>query len=307
VVGVNPDGANPFAGLTADAAGNLFTTTFGGGGDGCFGGGCGTIVMLSPPATGQAYWVETVLHSFHGGKGGAPGGAWPNAGLIIKARNLYMAVGNFTRIQSAADGRGLIVRLSPPAAGASTWKLSDSYVFSGAEDGDGPQGDLIADRAGSFYAATLGGGSGAGCPNRSCGTIVKLTPGARTSAPWTDTVLYNFQGGADGTYPEASLIMDAAGNLFTTTFNGGGVGCGGYGCGTIIRLSPPAAGASTWTETVLYSFRGGTDGAGPRAGLIADREGRLYTTTEQGGGSGCNGNGCGTIIRLSGTGFVSGE
>ncbi len=91
------------------------------------------------------------------------------------------------------------------------------------------------------------------------------------------TVLYTFQAGNDGFFPTASLIADAAGNLYGTTEFGGA-----YGKGTVFKLAPPAQGQTAWTETVLHSFKD-TDGAIPSSGLISDSAGNLYGTTQQGG------------------------
>ena len=91
----------------------------------------------------------------------------------------------------------------------------------------------------------------------------------------TETVLHSFTGGADGGYPVASLIRDSAGNLYGTTV---------YGCvlraGVVFKLD------TAGTETVLYGFKGGADGAYPLAGLIRDSAGNLYGTTSGGGVSG---------------------
>src|SRR5436190_2003791 len=96
----------------------------------------------------------------------------------------------------------------------------------------------------------------------------------------TLTTLYSFTG-SDGARPYAGLIADASGNLYGTTDNGG---ASGYG--TVFKVTP------TGTETVLYSFTGGSDGAYPLAGLIADASGNLYGTTYLGGA-----NGYGTVFK----------
>jgi uncharacterized repeat protein (TIGR03803 family) len=62
-----------------------------------------------------------------------------------------------------------------------------------------------------------------------------------------------------------ALIADKEGTLYGTTHLGG---IGDYG--TVFKLTPPAKGQTVWTETVLYSFKGGSDGQEPEAGLIAD-------------------------------------
>jgi hypothetical protein len=117
-------------------------------------------------------------------------------------------------------------------------------------------------------------------------------------------VLYSFQGGQDGFYPLAGLIADKEGALYGTTLYGGSGHCiefrGTVACGTVFQLTPArdkTTGKTTWTEKVLYSFQGGQDGDEPAAGLIADRQGALYSTTSLGGGS-CIGLGCGTVFKL---------
>jgi uncharacterized repeat protein (TIGR03803 family) len=106
------------------------------------------------------------------------------------------------------------------------------------------------------------------------------------------TVLYNFGNLPDGAGPVGSLIMDAAGDLYGATVQGG-IYCR-VGCGTVFELSPSAGG---WTETVLHSFNG-NDGNQPRAGLVMDAAGHLYGTTIQGGPY-CAPFGCGTVFEVS--------
>jgi hypothetical protein len=155
------------------------------------------------------------------------------------------------------------------------------------------------DEAGALYGVTLGGGTGCGT---GCGTVFKLTPPATVGGAWTETVLYSFRGGDDGSGPVA-LLADAAGALYGTTVGGGGsTNCTNpVGCGTVFNLSPPPMGGSAWTEKVLHRFQGGTDGALPETGLIAEA-GVLFGTTAAGGSSDCNFfgyvAGCGTVFKL---------
>jgi uncharacterized repeat protein (TIGR03803 family) len=114
--------------------------------------------------------------------------------------------------------------------------------------------------------------------------VFKLSPAA------TESVLYSFTGGTDGANPEAGLIADSSGNLYGTTTSGGA-----SGFGTVFMLSPAG------TESVLYSFTGGTDGGFPTAGLIADSQGNLYGTTS-GGGAMPGGDGYGVVFALSPSG-----
>jgi uncharacterized repeat protein (TIGR03803 family) len=105
--------------------------------------------------------------------------------------------------------------------------------------------------------------------------------------------MYRFKGGSDGAKPHAGLL-NVNGILYGTTSGGGGSGCSfAHGCGTVYTIS------TTGEEKVLYSFRGGSDGEGPIAGLI-NVNGTLYGSTYRGGGSGCYGGlGCGTVYSIS--------
>jgi uncharacterized repeat protein (TIGR03803 family) len=98
-------------------------------------------------------------------------------------------------------------------------------------------------------------------------------------AGWTETILYTFSGGSDGSQPWGGLIFDGAGNLYGTTYRGGA-----SDAGTVYELTPGTGGA--WTETVLYSFAGGSDGLGPQSDLNFDQTGNLYGTTNNGGSPG---------------------
>jgi uncharacterized repeat protein (TIGR03803 family) len=92
-------------------------------------------------------------------------------------------------------------------------------------------------------------------------------------------MLHNFaSSGANGCYPDGTLLRDGAGALHGATFI-----CGAYNSGTVFRLKPPAPGETKWTLSRLYTFRDGNDGSVPASGLIMDGEGALYGTTEFGG------------------------
>ena len=145
-------------------------------------------------------------------------------------------------------------------------------------------GDLIWDQQGNIYGTTEYGGSS--CSYDGCGTVYELTPSGNG---YTESVLYNFTGGADGAGPWAGLVLDQKGNLFGTTEGG----VNGYG--NVFELTDvPGVG---WTEHVLYSFQGTDDGGLPFGGVIFDSAGNLYGTT-LGGGSG----GGGTVYELSPSG-----
>src|ERR1700685_506712 len=121
-----------------------------------------------------------------------------------------------------------------------------------------------------------------------------MSPPAQPGGAWTETVLYNFQGGNDGYTPTGDLVFDKTGNLYGVTLFGGGKGtnCGDslyQNCGTVFELSPPQTKGGAWTEKVLYSFAGlepesiAGDGSEPNGGLVLDEAGDIYGTTSNGG------------------------
>lgn len=158
---------------------------------------------------------------------------------------------------------------------ASGQKATVLHAFrKGSDDGLAPYGRLISDAAGNLYGTTADGGPS------DAGTVFELTkPGG--PAGWNETVLYNFTGGSDGLQPFGGLIVDSAGNLYGTTYRGGA-----SDDGTVYQMTPPAQQGGAWTETVLYSFAGGSDGMGPQSDLIFDAAGNLYGTTDNGGSPG---------------------
>jgi uncharacterized repeat protein (TIGR03803 family) len=169
--------------------------------------------------------------------------------------------------------------LAPAAGAASKYKVL--HAFHGS-DGSDPYGGLIVDVAGNLYGTTNAGGA------HGLGTAFKLTPNADGS--WTESVLHSFNQ-SDGANPQAGLIFDAAGNLYGTTQEGGDLSqCSPYGCGTVFKLAPNADGS--WTESVLYSFKG-INFSYPN-GLIFDAAGNLYGTTYTGGASGA-----GNVFKLT--------
>ncbi|HTV31878.1 MAG TPA: choice-of-anchor tandem repeat GloVer-containing protein, partial [Methylocella sp.] len=135
------------------------------------------------------------------------------------------------------------------------------------------------------------------------GAVLALSVGGSALAAPTETVLYAFQGGSDGSDPSGQLLMDHSGNLYGTTTTGGlfqGLGSA-FGSGTVYKISPSGQ------YSVLYRFNGGTDGLNPSAGLIADEGGNLYGTTQLGGTTGgVEGTlGNGTVFKLSPSGQYS--
>ena len=196
---------------------------------------------------------------------------------------------------------GLLMLLAT-AIGMQAQTFTVLYNFTGNGSNGAPYfpyNGLTMTAEGTFYGATLRGGT------YEAGTVFQLK---RAGSGWLLNVLYNFQGGSDGASPVAGVIVGPGGVLYGTTEAGGNPSCGiGGGCGTVYSLRPlphAVVNAETpWTETVLYRFRGGADGAIPKYGsLVYDSAGNFYGTTQYGGVPGCGGSGCGTVYELSPTG-----
>ena len=199
-------------------------------------------------------------------------GGNPMGGLIRDAAgNLYG-----TTRDGGASSKGTVFKLSLQGG---VWKETVLYSFKGYnyKDGSLPVAPLVFDKAGNLYGTTGNGGTA------DRGTAFQLSPDG--NGGWTETVLHSFYG-AIGTYPQAGLVIDAAGSLYGTTIAGGDSSCvlnNGSGCGTVFRLKKNLTG--TWNVKVLHSFSGQPDGAGAVAGLVSDSAGNLYGSTIQGGSS----------------------
>ena len=267
------DGANPYAGVTVDRAGNIYGTTSAGGnrGGGCTQfGGCGTVFKLRQSSSG---WILSSLYVFDSGRDG----------FDPLARVLFGPDGSLfgtTSLGGHEDG-GTVFELSAPAGACKSalclWNQTVSYLLNG---GSG-YGDLTFGASGSIYGTTVSGGNG-------LGMVFELTP---SNGVWAETDLYAFNGQPDGEYPYSGVVFDQAGRLYgTTLYGGGGTECGYQGCGAVYQLTPSMSG---WTEAILYAFQDGSDGAWPYGGVILDQAGNLYgTTTEASNGGG------GTLYKL---------
>jgi len=256
------DGEGPKSRLVLDKEGDLYGTT------GFEGGSIGYGEVFKLDAAG----AETLLYSFTGPDGLAPGG-----GLVRdKEGNLYG-----TTFVGGGAGGGTVFKLDT----TNTEIVLHSFT---GPDGAGPAAGLVRDREGNLYGTTYGGGASG------VGTVFKLDRAG------TETVLHSFTG-PDGASPVAGLIRDKEGNLYGTTYGGGLQKCflsGGSaaGCGVVFKVD------TAGEETVLHSFTG-PDGANPAAGLVRDKEGNLYGTTSGGGLlTNCLGLGCGVVFKLDTTG-----
>jgi uncharacterized repeat protein (TIGR03803 family) len=261
-------GANPYGAVVLGNSGVIYGTTQAGGSH-----NLGVVFQLSPPAASGGPWTETVLHNFAGGSDGA----YPHTGVILGNNGTLYG----TTQSGGASNLGVVFQLSPPVIKGDPWIETVLYSFAGGSDGATPQASLVVDPNGALYGTTVNGGSS------NLGTVFQLIP-PTTSGQWTEAVLYSFSG-ADGANPQAALIRDSAGDLYGTTYKGGG-----SSDGTVFELTPPSSGG-TWTELILHSFAG-SDGANPQAALVFDSTGALDGTTGKGGHSGN-----GTVFRLTPT------
>jgi len=251
----SPDGESPFGGVVRDTAGNLYGTTQ-------LGGASGYGTVFKTDASGK----ETVLYSFTGGGDGG----YPVGGLVRDtASNLYG-----TTYEGGASGYGTVFKVSRKG------KETVLHSFTGGpSDGAIPFGGLIRDKTGNLYGTTYGGGADPFC--FCLGVVFKVD----TSG--TETVLHSFTGSdGDGAFPSyTSLLMDAAGNFYGVTSEGGSYAV----LGLAYKLS------RSGKETALHSFAGGTmDGCFPYGTPAMDLKGNLYGTT-----NGCGSTSVGIVWKVS--------
>lgn len=281
------DGANPWAGLTIDAAGNIYGTTLNGGS--AHGNGFGVVFQLKPSKSGFTF---NSIYSFTGGADGAG----PVARVVLGSNGaLYGTAHAGGQLNCGVpgfqyDGCGTVFKLAPSG---NSWAQSVLYTFTGGADGANPWGNVTFDQSGNLYGtAEFGGNPACVLTSSGCGTVFKLSPSGNS---WTQSVLYSFANGSDGARPYAGLTFDSSGNLYGTNLYGAGTGCTGVfqspGCGTVFKLTPAGLG---WVESTVYPFQGGSDGGFSQSGVVVDQSGNLYTASSS-FGSGSDG----TVLKLT--------
>jgi uncharacterized repeat protein (TIGR03803 family) len=259
--GTGGDGATPYGGVTLDQFGSVYGTTNLGGRY-----GAGSVYQISRNGSS---WAFNLLHSFTGGSDGSG----PGFGDLAMRNDcaLFGTTGGGGSFGTTFEVRP---RANLCPGSGSAWQESVIHEFGSGQDGAQPIGGATIDTAGNLFGTTsLGGAYGNGA-------IYGITPSG------AESVIYSFTGGTDGTNPVAGVSTDTDGNLYGTTSFGGA-----FGAGAVYELSPSGPG---WSEKVLYSFQGGSDGQNPVGGVIVNPAGDLYGTTFDGGI-----NGGATVYQLS--------
>jgi uncharacterized repeat protein (TIGR03803 family) len=248
---------------------NLYGTTLGGGtGESCGGGTsnkCGVVFVLERPSTTGGAWDQHILHNFGEFEGDS---ATPLQIAVAPSGSLYGMAGD-----GGTAGKGTFFRLSKNHG---SWTEEILFDFSGSAT-HGPT-NLTFDPHGNVFAVTSGGGD----PMCQCGGVVELLRPATPGGAWSESPVYNFMNGNDGSNPFGPLVFDKAGDLFGTAAHGGDATCQ---CGAIFELTPPAVSGDIWSETTLHDFVGPKihgDGSNVNGGLVF-LNGKLYGTTTFGG------------------------
>jgi len=237
------EGSLPYGNLTLGTDGNFYGTLRD---SGTGAHGYGAVFVVTPAG------ALTILHSFAGKAAGE--GAIPLAGLVQGSDGNFYGVTGY----GGTDNVGTVFSITPGGT------LTTLYSFTGAADGEQPEGRLVQGGGGDFYGVTqYGGAAGAG-------TLFKIAPGAVTPPGSLDT-LYGFTGAADGGNPYSGLTLATDGNFYGTTTTGGA-----SGDGTAFELTPAGV------FTTLFTFTG-ANGAGSESGLILGADGAFYGTSVLGG------------------------
>jgi uncharacterized repeat protein (TIGR03803 family) len=224
-----------------------------------------SLITVFIPCVGQA--TDSGNHAREWDFTGGVDGSQPRGDLLSDSLfNLYA-----TLATGGSAGAGAVVMVVPNADIGDKGTATTLYSFTGGKDGSLPSGGLIIDSTGALYGTTTIDGAIGG------GTVFKLSPPGSGRSAWTEQTLWSFGAPGDGANPVGSLVADAAGNLYGTT-NWGGTA----GQGAVFELMPPSGSRKKWTETILWSFTGGPDGANPVGALVFDAAGALYGTTKAG-------------------------
>jgi len=227
-------------------------------------GGAGLVYELRPPDTVGGSWTEKVLHKFTG----SPDGYQPMAGIVEGPDGiLYGTTQAGGTPVSDQIGRGTVFSLAPPKTEGGEWTETIIHDFGETREDHGlPLASVVLGDSGVLYGSAFS----------QSGTVFALYPPASPGGSWTEDILYAFQGYPDGSGPKGNLALGSGGVLYGTTSAGGT-----DGWGIVFSLTPPASPGGAWSESILWDFTQGADGAIPNGGLLFI-QGRLYGTTSLG-------------------------
>lgn len=259
--GGNDEARPAWGALTFDAAGNVYGTTTGNES------GNGNVYEL---VHGNGQWTFNLLYTFTGEQDGAN----PLSGVIFDATgNLYG-----TAATRGEFNGGTAYELSPTDG---SWTFTPLHQFVPGSDGNQSLGNLVFDPFGNLLGTNRFGGPGG------AGSVFELTP---QNNGWLLTTLRDFTGEVG---PEGSVTMDAAGNLYGTSTDGGQ-----FNAGVVFKLTPIRGG---YLYSVLHEFTGYADGAAPAGQIVLDADGNLYGIAEAGGitGGNCSSDGCGVVWEIT--------
>ncbi len=285
----------------------------------------GTVYSLTPPASPGSPWIETVLHSFAGGSDGngpsgvimgsggvlygvtfrggtygygtafsltppaSQGGAWshevlfnfnnrddPSSSLVIGAGGVL-----YGTTRTGGAGQGAVYSLTPPASQGEDWTETVLHSFD-ITDGDQPEAGVVIGQGGVLYGSAQGGPSNEG-------VVFSLSPPTSPGGAWGYSIL-----GSPGGDPAGGVAIGPGGVLFGTTSDGGTPRAG-----TVFSFAPPSVQGGQWTQTLLYTFTGLSDGSMPLSPLAVTQSGILYGVTPYGGNTDNGQNvGYGTVFSL---------
>lgn len=214
-----PDGIEPVGPLYVAPNGKVFgTTLYGGSNSLCdptpVSGGCGTIFELTPPASGQTDWTETLITP-------AESMVYPYSGLISDGKGGLYGTAQVTTTRGDSEEWGSVFRVTAATPAHPDGTYQDIYYFAANADGRYPEAGLTIDNTGALFGTTLFGGTNFSCPEAvGCGTVFKLVPTDTTGTSWKESILQRFSG-LNGEKPMASLLLGSDGALYGTTIAGG--------------------------------------------------------------------------------------
>ncbi len=254
----------------------------------------GTVFRLNAPTIAGGAWTKTILYTFLAGNDGK----YPFGELAFDASGNIVSTTQFgggTVCGTSNPGCGTVFMLKPPASGSGAWTESILYNFTTSAGANGAAQDAgtFIDSSGRLYSTNKFAGQGP-CLMQSypmgCGTVFRVDPPAIAGGAWVFNTIHYFLGPiSDGRTAKSNVTVDSIGNVFGVTQNGGL-----NDFGIVYELVAPTTQGGVYTENTLYTFTGRGDGSMPRAGVLLLSNGKIISTTQNGGS-----HGSGTVFQLS--------